>query len=106
MLLEFPGIDAINFGDEVEVDVGGNDFLDPVIDHGGGVDGIPGGDRWDFLHQGKSAVGFREGYREHRDANTDYGGVSDFRNGRLSDGKITVKNFPQDFRIGDGMNIP
>jgi hypothetical protein len=106
MSIEFSGIDTVNFGDLVEVDVGGNDFLDPVINHRGGVDGVAGGDRWNFLHQGKSPVGFRDGYRVHRDANTDHGGVDDFRKFRFSDGKIAAKNFLQNFRIGDGKNVP
>ena len=57
-------------------------------------------------HQGTSPVGFRDGYRVHRDANTDYGDVGDFPDFRLSDGKIAVKNFLQNFRVGNGKNVP
>jgi hypothetical protein len=41
MSFESSGIDAFNCRDEVEVDVSGNEFLDPLINQGGGVEGVP-----------------------------------------------------------------
>jgi len=44
LLLEFHGVDSFDFGDEVEMIVRGNNLFDSVVNHGGGVDGIAGGD--------------------------------------------------------------
>ena len=41
---DFPWINSFDLGNEVEMVVGGNDLLDAVIDHGGGVDGVAGSD--------------------------------------------------------------
>ncbi|MDI6754789.1 MAG: hypothetical protein QME78_10400, partial [Thermodesulfobacteriota bacterium] len=39
-LFEFPGIDSFDSRDEIEMVVGGNNLFDPVMDHGGGMEGI------------------------------------------------------------------
>lgn len=45
--------------------VGGNDFLDIVVDHGGGVNGIAGGDGLVKLEQFEGGVGVRDFYRQY-----------------------------------------
>lgn len=85
--------------------VGGNDFLDVVVDHGCGVDGVPRRDGWICFHQFQGSIGLSEGYRQDRKAEMDHRGVTDLGNVRLSEGKITMEDFLEYFRIGDGTNV-
>lgn len=41
--MEFSGVDSFNAGNEVEVGVCRNDLFYPMVQHGGGVDGIARG---------------------------------------------------------------
>lgn len=86
--------------------VGGNDLLDVVVDHGCGMDGVPRRDGWICFHQLQGSIGLSEGYRKYRKAEMNHRGVADLGNVRLSEGKITMENFLEDFRIGDGTNVP
>ena len=61
-------IDSLDPGDEFKMAVGRDDLLDVMVDHGGGVDRVPGGDGRICFHQLQGSIGLSESYRKDRKA--------------------------------------
>lgn len=98
-------IDSLDFGDVVEVAIRGDDLFDSIVDHCGGVDCIPRGDGGNLFHQLQGSICLSKGYRKDIYTELNCGKIGHFGNFRLSQGKITVENFLEDFRADDGANI-
>lgn len=88
-------------GDEVKVGVGGEDFFNPVVEHGGGMDGITGGDGRILFEQFQGLIGILNSYRHNFLAKIDQRGICQFAEELFFDGKIAIENFLKDLSIGN-----
>jgi len=84
----------------------GDDLFDPVIDHGGGVDRIAGGNSLAAFQQFEGLVHILQCYRKDCSAELNYRGVCDFSESWSTDGEKPIEDFLENLRVRDRENFP